>query len=175
MNDWDLWFLLCISQRCIMFAFPLFTVLLKMNRWVSVPVSVPLSSAECDLPSVQFKVYSCSFPLWASFSSSLPPFPLLAFPFIIIAKVCVPVVWCLLHHVPLVSFTTRHRWVCPVTVDWKCVSVASEQNHHRKSYRHTHTAQPDFRRMVMNDADWNCLYLSSFIWWPFILGLKHFV
>lgn len=37
---------------------------------------------------------------------------------------------------------------------------------------HTQPAQPDFRRKVMNDSDWNCPYLSSFICRPFILGLN---
>lgn len=128
----------------------------------SVPVCVPLSSAEClARSSIQFKFYSGPSPLWASFSSSFPPSPLLAFPFIIIAKVGVLVIWCLVHHVPLGSFTC-HRWVCPVTVDWKCVNVATvEQNNHRKCY--TQTAQSDLQSYkayeVMNDSDWNGLYL----------------
>lgn len=129
--------------------FPLLTILLKMNGW--------LCPTQC--PSVFCRVcFACSsiqglflfFPSVGLFLFLSPSFPLLAFPFIIIANVRVLVIWCLLHHVPLVSFTTCHRWVCPVTVDWKCVSVATvEQNNHRKTYTHNRRSQTSEGRLWM--------------------------
>jgi len=73
-------------------------------------------------------------------------FPLLAFPFIIIAKVGVLVIWCIVHHVPLHNIIDEF-----VLLLWTEILLL-QLNRTTMLTCYTQIARSEFRS-IMNDSD----------------------
>lgn len=131
--------LLCIMFCCVcvcalsIYCFWKVSFRKYINKWPS--VSLPPSVCCVSLDSVQ-GLFSFPFLLWASFSSSLPSFPLLAFLLIIIACVCMFGQFVVVTSCGCVSSMSL---LCNREQDWKYCDGAEGQNNTE------HLTYTDFR------------------------------